>query len=153
MENKINRIAFDIGAYTGDTTDKLLQVYDKVICVDANPNMVNLLRKKYTEAPVEIIEGCISDSKTEESFYISTHDDWCSSKREIAERLEIAKEEVACADQYDYILINDTVEATVRRLGQIIHGNRYSRNSMKSFLKSYIESEIHSEFVDVIRSL
>lgn len=75
------------------------------------------------------------------------------SESEIAERLEIAKEEVACADQYDYILINDTVEATVRRLGQIIHGNRYSRNSMKSFLKSYIESEIHSEFVDAIRSL
>lgn len=75
------------------------------------------------------------------------------SESEIAERLEIAKEEVACAEQYDYILINDTIENTVRRLGQIIHGNRYSRNSMKSFLKSYIESEIHSEFVDVIRSL
>ena len=72
---------------------------------------------------------------------------------EIIERLEIAKEEVLCAEQYDYILINDTVEDTVRRLAQIIHGNRYSRSSMKGFLKSYIESEIKSEFVDVIRSL
>ena len=72
---------------------------------------------------------------------------------EINERLEIAKEEVLCADQYDYILINDTVEDTVRRLAQIIHGNRYSRSSMKSFLKSYIESEIKSELVDMIRSL
>ena len=72
---------------------------------------------------------------------------------EIVERLEIAKEEVLCAEQYDYILINDTVEDTVRRLAQIIHGNRYSRSSMKSFLKSYIESEIKSEFVDVVRSL
>ena len=72
---------------------------------------------------------------------------------EIEERLEIAKEEILCAEQYDYILINDTVEATVRRLAQIIHGNRYSRNSMKSFLKSYIESEIQSELVDMIRSL
>lgn len=71
---------------------------------------------------------------------------------EIAERLEIAKEEVICADQYDYILINDTVEATVRRLAQIIHGNRYSRSSMKGFLESYIESEIKSELVDMIRS-
>ena len=73
-------------------------------------------------------------------------------EEEIAERMEIAKE-VLCADQYDYILINDTVEDTVRRLAQIIHGNRYSRNSMKSFLKSYIESEIKSELVDMIRSL
>ena len=74
-------------------------------------------------------------------------------KNEIADRLEIAKEEVLCADQYDYILINDTVEDTVRRLGQIIHGHRYSRSSMKGFLKSYIESEINSELVDMIRSL
>ena len=74
-------------------------------------------------------------------------------ENEIQERLEIAKEEVLCAEQYDYILINDTIEDTVRRLAQIIHGNRYSRSSMKSFLKSYIESEIKSEFVDVVRSL
>ena len=72
---------------------------------------------------------------------------------EIEGRLEIAKEEVLCAEQYDYILINDTVEDTVRRLAQIIHGNRYSRNSMKGFLKSYIESEISSELVDMIRAL
>ena len=72
---------------------------------------------------------------------------------EIAERLEIAKEEILCAEQYDYVLINDTVEDTVRRLAQIIHGNRYSRSSMKGFLKSYIESEINSELVDMIRSL
>ena len=72
---------------------------------------------------------------------------------EIAERLDIAKEEILCAEQYDYVLINDTVEDTVRRLAQIIHGNRYSRSSMKGFLKSYIESEIKSELVDMIRSL
>ena len=80
------------------------------------------------------------------------HNNKFISEAEIAERLEIAKEEILCAEQYDYVLINDTVEDTVRRLGQIIHGNRYSRNSMKSFLKSYIESEIKSEFVDLIRS-
>lgn len=75
------------------------------------------------------------------------------SEEEIKERLEIAQEEVLCAEQYDYILINDTVVDTVRRFAQIVHGNRYSRNSMKSFLKSYIESEIKSELVDMIRSL
>ena len=78
------------------------------------------------------------------------HDGKIKSEEEIAERLFIAQEEVLCAGQYDYILINDTVEDTVRRLGQIIHGNRYSKNSMKSFLKSYIESEIKSEMVEAI---
>ena len=81
------------------------------------------------------------------------HNNKFISENEIEERLEVAKEEVLCADQYDYILINDTVEDTVRRLAQIIHANRYGKNSMKGFLKSYIESEIQSELVDVIRSL
>lgn len=72
---------------------------------------------------------------------------------EIEERLAIAQEEILCAEQYDYILINDTLENTVRRLGQIIHGNRYSRSSMKAFLESYIESELHSELADEVRSL
>ena len=64
-----------------------------------------------------------------------------------------AQEEIMCAEQYDYILVNDEMEKTVRRLGQIIHGKRYSRNSMKAFMESYLESEIHSDLVDVIRSL
>lgn len=64
------------------------------------------------------------------------------SEEEVQERLDSAQEEILCAGQYDYILIDDTVENTVRRLGQIIHGNRYSRNSMKTFLESYIESEL-----------
>lgn len=73
----------------------------------------------------------------------------------IADRLLIAQEEILCAAQYDYILINDTVEKTVRRLGQIIHGNRYSKNSMKAFLESYIESELmpHSDMADEVLSL
>lgn len=74
------------------------------------------------------------------------------SEAEIQARLMIAQEEVLCAEQYDYILVNDTVEATVRRMGQIIHGNRYSRNSMKAFLESYIESELTSELAEEIRS-
>lgn len=64
------------------------------------------------------------------------------SEEVIKERLDYAQEEILCAGQYDYILVGDTVEDTVRRLGQIIHGNRYSRNSMKTFLESYIESEL-----------
>lgn len=75
------------------------------------------------------------------------------SEEVIQELLQIAREEVLCAEQYDYILINDTLEDTVRRFAQIVHGNRYSRNSMKSFLQKFIESEINSSFVDEIRSI
>lgn len=75
------------------------------------------------------------------------------SEEAIEEFLHIAQEEILCAEQYDYILINDTLEDTVRRFAQIVHGNRYSRNSMKAFLQEYIESEITSSFVDEIRSI
>lgn len=71
----------------------------------------------------------------------------------IEEHLLAAQEQILCAEQYDYILINDTVEDTVRRMGQIIHGNRYSRNSMKTFMESYIASEIQSDLADELRSL
>lgn len=64
-----------------------------------------------------------------------------------------AQEQILCAGQFDYILINDCVEKTVRRLGEIIHGNRYSRNSMKAFVESYIESEIHSDVADILNQL
>jgi guanylate kinase len=66
-------------------------------------------------------------------------------EKDIAEYILSAQEEILCAGQYDYILINDTIEKTVNRLSQIIHGNRYRSQSMANFLKSYIESEIDSE--------
>ncbi|SHJ54732.1 guanylate kinase [Hespellia stercorisuis] len=56
--------------------------------------------------------------------------------------LEMSKEDIVCAGQYDYIIVNDTVEKAVSRFAQIVHGNRYSKISMKSFLESYIEEEI-----------
>ena len=47
--------------------------------------------------------------------------------------MEIAEEEISCANSYDYIL---------SRFAQIIHSNRYSRNCMKEFLDSYIDGEV-----------
>lgn len=65
----------------------------------------------------------------------------------VAKHLEFAKEEIACAVQYDYIIVNDTVDKAVNRIAQIIHGNRYSRNNMREFLAAYIESEIKNFYV------
>lgn len=60
----------------------------------------------------------------------------------IQARLEIAKDEIACAKEYDYIIVNDTVEKAVNRFSQIVHGNRYSRNGMQAFLDGFIHSEV-----------
>ncbi len=71
----------------------------------------------------------------------------------LEESLLDAQEEILCADQFDYVLINDTVEQTVNRMAQIIHGLRYSKNSMKNFCKAYVQSEIKSDFVDEVKKL
>lgn len=76
-----------------------------------------------------------------------------SNPEELSRHILHAQEQILCAGQFDYILINDNTDKTVNRLGQIIHGNRYSRNSMKSFVDSYIASEIRSDVADVINQL
>jgi len=64
---------------------------------------------------------------------------------EIQEYIVSAQEQILCANQYDYILVNDTVDETVRRLDQIIQGNRYRLRSMNGFLEAYKQSEILSK--------
>ena len=69
--------------------------------------------------------------------------------------MEIDEEDIACANLYDYVLVNESVEKSVERLAQIIHGNRYSRTSMKRFLDSYIEGEVKpnmKEFADALQA-
>ena len=51
----------------------------------------------------------------------------------VENRLNIARQELMCAGEYDYIIVNDTVEQAVRRLEQIISANRYNKNNMKEF--------------------
>lgn len=76
-----------------------------------------------------------------------------SNEEELEDRLQRAQEQILCADQFDYVLVNDTVENSVRRLGQIIHGNRYSKNMMKEFVNGYIQSELTFDVVDELKSL
>ena len=52
----------------------------------------------------------------------------------VENRLNIARQELMCAGEYDYIIANDTVEQAVQSLGQIISANRYNKNNMKEFL-------------------
>ena len=49
-------------------------------------------------------------------------------------RLAIARGELAQAQQYDYIVVNDTVEQAVEDLDCIVRANRFQTNNMKEFL-------------------
>lgn len=52
----------------------------------------------------------------------------------VENRLNIAKQELKCAGEYDYIIVNDTVEQAAERLKWIIGANCYHKNNMKEFL-------------------
>ncbi len=67
------------------------------------------------------------------------------TEEEISKNMDMAEEWIACANVFDYILINDEIDKTVRRITQIVHGSRYSRSSMAEFLRTYINSELHAE--------
>ncbi len=69
----------------------------------------------------------------------------------LEDRLFHAQEQILCADQFDYVVVNDKVENAVRRLYAIIHGNRYSKPMMKDFLESYVKSEIDPIVVNELK--
>ena len=94
----------------------------KTLCPDAT--LVFILPPSCDELEARLVKTGYYDEKTVNNL------------------LEIAGEEIECANLYDYVIINDSVDKAVSRFAQIVHGNRYSRNSMKSFLESYIEGEV-----------
>lgn len=52
----------------------------------------------------------------------------------VENRLNIAKGELKCAGEYDYVVVNDDVAAAAQRLEMIIGANRYHKDNMKEFL-------------------
>lgn len=57
----------------------------------------------------------------------------------IEKRMKIADSELKQAVHYDYILVNDTVEAAAKRLEQIIEAGRCRIVEMKDFINEVIE--------------
>lgn len=66
-------------------------------------------------------------------------------EEKIEELMDMAEEDLACANLYDYIIVNEDVNKAVSRFAQIVHGHRYSRTSMAGFLDSYIKGEIKAK--------
>lgn len=52
----------------------------------------------------------------------------------IQKRLAIAKHELTYAYNYDYIIVNDSVEQAVGRFTQIVNANQFNQKNMKDFI-------------------
>ena len=83
------KLAFDLGGNMGQSTDVLLQNYDKVICFEPNPHLVKHLKNKYHNNNRVIIEEIgLSDEESVKKFYISNShvvstisQDWITNSR------------------------------------------------------------------------
>ncbi|MGI6081061.1 MAG: guanylate kinase [Candidatus Avilachnospira sp.] len=105
----------------------------KTLCPDAT--LIFILPPSWDELEARLVKTGYYDEKTVNTL------------------LEIAGEEIECANLYDYVIINDDVDKAVNRFAQIVHGNKYSRNSMKSFLESYIEGEVKPKVKELSKVL
>ena len=105
----------------------------KTLCPDAT--LVFILPPSWDELEARLVKTGYYDEKT------------------VGNLLQIAGEEIECANLYDYVIVNDEVDKAVNRFAQIVHGNRYGRNSMKGFLESYIEGEVKPHVRDLSQAL
>ncbi len=59
----------------------------------------------------------------------------------IKERLDTAFDELKCARDYDYIIVNDEVKAAAKRLENIIEASRYNKINMKEYIGEILKQK------------
>jgi len=62
------------------------------------------------------------------------------TSEQITKRLMTARQEIALAADYDYILVNDTVETAAQKLDEIIRTSKCSKKYMKEIIKEVLEN-------------
>ena len=62
------------------------------------------------------------------------------SAESVSGRLQAAIDEIGCANEYDYIVVNDNITEAVNNLEAIIYADRFSYKSMENFVKEVLEN-------------
>lgn len=65
----MSKIAFDIGANVGKTTESLIKLYDHVICVEPIKSHCDLLRNKFHSKNVTVVNSLVSSKKETKLFF------------------------------------------------------------------------------------
>lgn len=105
MENKI---VYIVGAYKGQEFKYLLEEGYSIVAIEANPYFCKLLKEKFSkyisDGKVNIINKAIAEGDTT-NLYLSKHEDWCSTHKKIANRVEALDSiiQVECANLQDII--------------------------------------------------
>ena len=62
------------------------------------------------------------------------------SEAQIRRRLEVAREEVQAVDEYDYVVVNDVIDACVARLQAIVAAERATPSMMSGDIRAILAS-------------
>lgn len=116
------KLVFDIGANVGKCSDVFKNVSDKVICFEANPDLVSRLNTKFKNSNVVVDSRGISNKICKQTFYISPISaistlsyDWMNNSRFSTSTMWENKKEIdtttldSVIDQYgipDYVKID-----------------------------------------------
>jgi guanylate kinase len=55
-------------------------------------------------------------------------------------RLDVAREEVNAVDEYDYVVVNDEIDACVERIRAIVLAERARRDTMEADVASIVRT-------------
>lgn len=58
----------------------------------------------------------------------------------VEKRLQAAIDEISCANEYDYVIVNDNITEAVNNLEAVINADRFSYKSMEKFVKEVLEN-------------
>lgn len=89
-----DKLIFDIGAYQLDSTKQYLNNGYKIIALDANPEMIEIINNNFKtfieNGKLIVIDKALHDTDNNEiKFYIQNNEKvWCSIYKGIAERLD-----------------------------------------------------------------
>ena len=62
------------------------------------------------------------------------------SEDQIRRRLDVAREEVSAVDEYDYVVVNDEIEACVERIRAIVLAERARRDMMEADVAAIVRT-------------
>lgn len=102
---------------------------DVLLCIDVKGALE--IKKRFSQRSIFIFVVAPSEKVLIQRTKMRARED----KKEMQERLKAAKRELACAREYDYVIVNDDLSRAVKNLEAIIISRR-SENVLRSVRKS-----------------
>lgn len=111
---------------------------DKLVVFDVDVQGHKLIRKKFGEA----ITSIFITTPNLDILKLRLQNRESESKGEMQERIINALDEMNSIDDYDYLLINDDFESSLRSLRSIAHSARFKRTkiNIQAFLQAWKNS-------------